>query len=126
VAVPAGEADRQDPVRLIEDGFVCAQACAAAAAACLQPAAALEPDAWNRLDVRCAETCEMTAHMLTQYARHDISGIRAQVELCAVTCQSAAQGFELLARTDERAAAQARACKRCERACHDLLLTLER
>lgn len=124
VAVSADELDRESLVRYIEDGFVCAQACAECATACLQPAGAAEPGAVQRLDLRCADVCEQTSRMLSQHGRYDAPGLRAQVELCAATCADCAEDYERLAADAPGAAERAQACRRCEQACRDFLVNL--
>ncbi|MFW6690572.1 hypothetical protein [Streptomyces sp. MAR4 CNX-425] len=124
MAVSTDELGREALVRYIEDGFVCAQACAECATACLRPAGPAEPSAAQRLDLRCADVCEQTSRMLTQHGRHDAPGLRAQVELCAATCAACAADYERLAATAPGAAERAAACRRCERACRDFLVNL--
>lgn len=124
MAVSTGELDRDALVRYIEDGFVCAQACAECATACLQPAGPAEPSPVQRLDLRCADVCEQTSRMLTQHGRYDAPGLRAQVELCAATCGTCADDYERLAATAPGTAERAEACRRCETACRDFLVNL--
>lgn len=124
VAVSADELDREALVRYIEDGFVCAQACAECATACLQPAGAAEPGAVQRLDLQCADVCEHTSRMLSQHGRYDATVLRAQVELCAATCAACAEDYERLADEAPGAAERAEACRRCEQACHAFLVNL--
>ncbi|GAA2133337.1 hypothetical protein [Streptomyces synnematoformans] len=123
MAVPTGELGREALVRYLEDGFACAQACAECATACLQPAGPAEPNAAQRLDLRCADVCEHTSRMLTQHGRYDVPGLRAQVELCAATCAACAEDYERLA-ASPRAAERAEACRRCEQACRGFLGSL--
>lgn len=118
------ELERQALVRFIEDGFLCAQACTECASVCLRPPECAEPDAWNRLDIRCADICEHTGRMLTQSSRYDAIGIRAQVELCAATCRACAEDYERLAGSDGAARERVEACRRCEEACTAFLENL--
>ncbi|MBC9727646.1 hypothetical protein [Streptomyces sp. TRM68367] len=121
MTTPAPE--RPAPVRLVEEAFVCVQACEACAAACQPAVPAVDPTAWNRVAARCARTCEHTSMVLNQLPATDTADLRAQVELCALTCEEQAAEFGRHA-ADDRHGGQADSCRRCAQACRSFLTSL--
>lgn len=70
-----------------------------------------------RLDLGCADVCAATLRMLSRQTAYDAPANRAQVEACGDECEGHA-GMH------EHCRVCAEACRRCERACADLLAAM--
>ena len=99
----------------------CELACVACADACLGE---LQIDALRaciRLNIDCADTCDVTARLLARRRTGDPEFLRAQLEACARICASC--GAECLrhAGHHEHCRICAEVCRRCEERCWETL-----
>ena len=111
-----GDVDRDVLSRCIAACFECAQACTACADACLSEKGVEKLRKCIRLDLVCADICEVTGRVLTRQTEYDAPTSRAQLEAC-ITC---AQECESHAGHHEHCRICAEACRRCEEACDQL------
>jgi len=99
----------------------CAQTCTACADACL---AENDPDGMAkciRLDLDCADVCAATSRVLSRQTEYDADVSRALVEACRTVSAASADECESHAGHHDHCRVCAEACRRCERACAQLL-----
>lgn len=117
---------QQELYRFLEDRFACAQACTECARACALRASLLDPggteeqEQARRRGIMCAEVCDATCRVLSEYNCLDEAGIRVQLELCQAVCLECAHAFDAQPGAEEGAAA----CRACARACAEFMATL--
>jgi hypothetical protein len=105
---------------VIEAASDCAQACAADTDADLSEPNLAEMVTCIRLCLDCTDICTATAGVLSRPAERDLSAARLLVGACAAICQSCGDECERHAHMPHcRVCAEA--CRRCDRACRDLL-----
>ncbi|GGM09724.1 hypothetical protein GCM10011594_32010 [Nakamurella endophytica] len=92
----------------------------ACAEACLSEDTVVELVKCIRTVLDCADVCEATGRVLTQLAGSDASLIRAVL----ATCKACADKCESHAGLHGHCRVCAEACRRCERACRQLLDSL--
>ncbi len=118
-----GRVDRQALVRCIEECFSCSQACTACADACLSEQTVAELVKCIRTNLDCADICDTTGRVLSRHTGYDANLTRTMLEACAQACTSC--GDECERHTGmEHCRVCAAECRRCERACRDLLASL--
>lgn len=120
-----GEVDRDLLSRCIVECFECAQSCTACADACLSEEGVEELRTCIRLDLDCADICEVTGRVLTRQTEYDAPTSKAQLEACAEACTTCAQECERHADHHEHCRVCAEACRRCEEACDQLLSAMK-
>ena len=104
----------------IEAASDCAQACTADTDADLGEQNLAEMVKCIRLCLDCADICTATAGVLSRPAEFDLSATRLLLGACAAICQSCGDECERHAHMPHcRICAEA--CRRCDRACRDLL-----
>ncbi|WP_129842420.1 four-helix bundle copper-binding protein [Streptomyces sp. RFCAC02] len=113
--------DGEALARCIQECEQCAQTCTACADACLSEEHVEELATCVRLDLDCADVCDITSRLLSRHTggRSDLT--RAQVQACALACAACATECERHAAMHEHCRLCAEACRACERACNDLL-----
>jgi hypothetical protein len=119
-----GRVDRERLTRCIEECAACAQACTACADACLAERGVAELAKCVRTDLDCADICETTARTLSRHTGYDANITRAQLRSCATVAQACADECERHAGMHDHCWLCAEACRRCERACEELLASL--
>ena len=98
----------------------CAQACNADTDADLSEQNLAEMVMCIRLCLDCTDICTATAAVLSRPAERDLSATRLLLAACVAICQSCGDECERHAHMPHcRVCAEA--CRRCERACRDLL-----
>jgi hypothetical protein len=120
-----GGVDRGALARCIEECFNCAQACTACADACLSEEMVAELTKCIRSDLDCADICETTGRVLSRHTGYDANIIRSILEACATACKACGDECDRHAGMHEHCRICAEACRRCERACLDLLAALD-
>ena len=104
----------------IEAASDCAQACNADTDADLSEQNLAEMVTCIRLCLDCTDICTATAGVLSRPAEQDLNATRLLVGSCVAICQSCGDECERHAHMPHcRVCAEA--CRRCERACRDLL-----
>lgn len=99
----------------------CAQACTADADDDLS-----EPDVAQmvrciRLCLDCADICTTTSSVTSRQTDYDANITRPLLDACIAACASCGDECERHAIMHAHCRVCAEACRRCERACHDLL-----
>jgi hypothetical protein len=102
----------------------CAQACTADADDDLS-----EPDVAQmvkciRLCLDCADICMTTSAVASRQTDYDANVTRPLLQACMAACRSCADECEIHAMMRAHCGVCAEACRRCERACQDLLATM--
>jgi len=98
----------------------CTQACIADTDADLGEQNVTEMVTCIRLCLDCADICTATVAILSRPAEHDLNATRLLVGACAAICQSCGDECERHAHM-LHCRVCAEACRRCDRACRDLL-----
>lgn len=102
----------------------CGQTCTACADACLGEPAVAGLVNCIRLNLDCADICEITARVLSRRTEADGQLTRAVLDACIQSCVIC--GDECDRHADEHAHCRvcADACRQCEHACRALLATM--
>lgn len=103
----------------------CIDACATCGLSCIACADACDGETRYlstlrrcvRLNLDCADICEVTARVLSRQLAADADVLRAQIEACSVACAACAEECESHADTHEHCRACAAACRACEEHC---------
>jgi hypothetical protein len=98
----------------------CAQACTADTGADLNEPNLADMVTCIRLCLDCTDICTATVGVLSRLAGDDPAATRLLLEACAAICQSCGDECERHAHMPHCQVC-AEACRRCERACRDLL-----
>src|SRR5699024_2251527 len=96
-----GAIDQQKLAECIEACFECAQTCTA-----------------------CADVCEATGRVLSRQTGKNVALARALLEARQAACRSCAEECEKHAEMHEHCKVCADACRRCEKACAELLASI--
>lgn len=107
----------------IEACLACAQSCTACADACLAEETVADLRSCIRLNLDCADVCAATGHVLSRL-EGDLSLISTLLETSRVACAACAVECEKHAGHHEHCNVCAEQCRRCEKACADLLAAL--
>jgi Domain of Unknown Function (DUF326) len=99
----------------------CAQACIADTDADLGEHNVTEMVACIRLCLDCADVCVATAGIASRQSGWDPNVVRPLLEACAAICRSCGDECERHARHHEHCRICAKACRRAEQACRELL-----
>ena len=102
----------------------CAQACAADTDADLSEQNLAEMVKCIRLCLDCTDICTATNRVLSRLAEYDADATRALLESCVAVCKSCGDECERHAPHYAHCRVCTEACRRCERACEDLLAAL--
>jgi hypothetical protein len=98
----------------------CAQACTADTDADLSESSLAEMVTCIRLCLNCTDICTATMGVISRLADYDASATRPLLEACVAICKSCGDECEQHAHMPHcRVCAEA--CRRCERACQELL-----
>jgi hypothetical protein len=108
--------------RYIEACFECVVACTSCADADLAEAEVKELVLCIRLCLDCADVCDATGRVLTRQSSEP-QLTRTLLETCLQACGLCAEECERHAHHHEHCRVCAESCRRCERACVDLLGT---
>lgn len=120
-----GNVDRDALARCIAECFECSQTCTACADACLSEDEAAELRKCIRLNLDCADICDVTGRVLTRQTEYDAPTSKAQLQACAEACATCGQECERHADHHEHCRVCAESCRRCEEACRDLLAAMK-
>ena len=116
--------DRDLLLRCIEACIDCAATCTSCADADLAEPDVAEMVRCIRLCLDCADTCQATGRILIRQTEPDLGVLRAEIEACVATCRASAEECDKHASHHEHCRICAEVCRRCERACEDLLATI--
>jgi hypothetical protein len=116
--------DRELMLRCIDECFDCSATCTACADACLGEPDVVELIRSIRLNLDCADVCDAVGRVVTRQTEVDLGVVRAAVDACVVVCGACAAECELHAAHHDHCRVCAEVCRRCERACGDLLASM--
>ncbi|ARQ00067.1 four-helix bundle copper-binding protein [Pseudorhodoplanes sinuspersici] len=98
-------------IRCIEECYSCAQTCTSCADACLAEDKVKDLTQCIRLNLDCADICNITGRIVTRRTGSDEEMMHRMLDSCAVACRLC--GDECM-----RHAAQHEHCRICGEACH--------
>ena len=78
-------------IRCIEECYSCAQTCTSCADACLSERMVQELTQCIRLDLDCADICNITGRILTRRTGFDDEVMRRMLSVCAAACRLCAE-----------------------------------
>src|SRR5215218_9183307 len=119
-----GRVDRGMLVACIQACYECAQACTACGDACLSEDMVAQLTKCIRTCADCADVCDTTGRVLSRHTGYDANLTRAVLESCAAACTACGDEGEQHASMHEHCQVCAESCRRCERACRDLISAL--
>jgi Domain of Unknown Function (DUF326) len=102
----------------------CARACIADADSDLNEQNLSELVRCIRLCLDCADVCAATVRVTSRRTEYDANLTKSLLETCAATCKSCGDECERHAQMHEHCRVCAVACRRCERACRELLAAM--
>lgn len=111
-------------IRCIEECHSCAQDCTSCADACLGEDVVADLVQCIRLNLDCADVCEVTGTIATRRTGSDEHVLRSLLQTCATACRVCGEECAAHADQHEHCKICAAACERCEQACQDALGTL--
>ncbi|WP_017569807.1 four-helix bundle copper-binding protein [Nocardiopsis halotolerans] len=107
----------------VEACGACAQTCVLCADACLGEPSVAELVGCVRLNLDCADLCEVTQRVLSRRTGDDTLA-RALLKACAEACRLCGEECERHAGHHEHCWVCAETCRRCESTCRELLAAL--
>jgi hypothetical protein len=116
--------DRDAILRCIGECLDCAASCTACADASLSENDVKDLVRVVRLCIDCADVCDATGRIVTRQSLPDLRLTRAIIEACAAACLASAEECEWHAAYHEHCRVCAEVCRRCKKACDDLLATI--
>jgi hypothetical protein len=119
-----GRIDQEKLIACLEACLSCGQACTACGDACLSEDSVAELTKCIRTNLDCADLCAATANVLSRHTGYDAGLTRAVLAACAKACGTCADECEQHADHHEHCRICATECRRCERACDELLNSL--
>jgi hypothetical protein len=108
-------------VRCIDECGTCEADCTVCADACLAEDDVRDLVRCIRLCLDCADACDDTLRILSRQTDPDLTTQRTALEACLAACRACAEECERHASHHEHCRLSAEECRRCERACEDLL-----
>ena len=108
-------------VEAIDAASACTQICTACADACLAEEMVADLRRCIRLDLECADICDVTARMLSRQTEPNVALLRAQLAVCVEACRLCADECALHAKMHEHCRLCAESCRTCEEVCVRLL-----
>ncbi|WP_291618042.1 four-helix bundle copper-binding protein [Bradyrhizobium sp.] len=106
-------------IRCIEECYSCAQTCTSCADACLGEDKVQSLTQCIRLNMDCADICNITGRIATRRTGSDEEMIRRMLDACAAACRLCAEECEKHAEMHEHCRICADACRRCMSACEE-------
>ena len=119
---PASEAG-DEALACIRASAECAAACTACADACLSEERVEDLVRCIRLNLDCADICEVTGRVIARPSRRDEPTLEAVLDACATICRACADECESHAEM-EHCEFCAEACRVCAEACEKMVAAL--
>jgi hypothetical protein len=119
-----GQIDRAKLIACIDACIECDQACTACADACLSEDLVNHLTKCIRTCLDCSDVCETTGRVLSRHTGYDANLTRTVLQTCATACKTSADECDKHAAKHEHCRVCADVCRRCERACRDLVEAL--
>ncbi|CUT13503.1 Ferredoxin [Bradyrhizobium sp.] len=106
-------------IRCIEECYSCAQTCTSCADACLAEDNVKSLTQCIRLNLDCADICDITGRISSRRTGSDEEVIRRMLDTCAAACRLCAEECEKHAKMHEHCRICAESCRRCMNACEE-------
>jgi hypothetical protein len=110
--------------RCIAECFSCAETCTSCADACLAEERVQELVRCIRLNLDCADVCEVTGRVLTRQTAFEPGLALLLLQACAEACRVCGDECERHAEHHEHCRVCADACRRCQQACEEALTSI--
>jgi hypothetical protein len=110
--------------RCLDECDVCQTTCTICADASLAEEDVATMVRCIRLCLDCADACNATSRIVSRQTEPDTVTQRTVVAACVAACRACAAECERHAQHHEHCRLSAEECRRCERACEDLLAAL--
>jgi hypothetical protein len=107
-------------IRCIEECYSCAQTCTSCGDACLAQDMVKDLTQCVRLNLDCADVCNITGRIATRRTGSDDELIRRMLLTCAAACRLCGDECERHASQHEHCRICAEACRRCMQACQEV------
>jgi hypothetical protein len=107
-------------IRCIEECYSCAQTCTCCVDACLSERMVQELTQCIRVDLDCADICNITGRIMTRRTGSDDEVMRRMLSVCAAACKLCAEECQKHASMHEHCRICAESCRRCMEACQEL------
>jgi hypothetical protein len=104
-------------IHCIEECYSCAQACISCADACLAEDNVKSLTQCIRLNLDCADICNITGRITTRRTGSDEEMIRRMIDACAAACRLCAMECVKHAKMHQHCSICSDACRRCMGAC---------
>ena len=106
-------------IRCIEQCYSCAEVCTSCADACLAEDNIHSLTQCIRLDLDCADICNITGGVATRRTGSDEEIVRRMLDVCALACCLCGEECQRHASHHEHCRICADACRRCMQACQE-------
>jgi hypothetical protein len=106
-------------IRCIEECYSCAQTCTSCADACLAEDMVKDLRQCIRMNLDCADVCNVTGRIMTRRTGSDEELARRILDSCAAACRLCGEECARHAKQHEHCRICAEACHRCMQACED-------
>ncbi|MGJ4899761.1 four-helix bundle copper-binding protein [Bradyrhizobium oligotrophicum] len=106
-------------VRCVEECYSCAQICTSCADACLGENSVARLTQCIRLNLDCADVCNVTGRLATRRTGSDQEMISRMLEACAAACRLCAEECDKHAKMHAHCRICAESCRRCMNACEE-------
>ena len=120
---PASRAG-DEALACIEACAECAATCTTCADACLEEGEVASLVKCIRLNLDCADICEVTGRLIARPSRSDEPTLEALLQACAKVCRACADECEAHAEHMEHCRVCAEACRACAEACEEMAAAL--
>ncbi|WP_082983055.1 four-helix bundle copper-binding protein [Mycobacterium sp. 1423905.2] len=119
-----GRINRDNLVACIDACIECDQACTACADACLSEEDVNDLTKCIRTCLDCADACATAGRVLSRHTGYDANLTKTVLATSATACMTSADECDKHAGKHEHCRVCAGVCRRCERACVDLIEAL--
>lgn len=106
-------------IRCIEECYSCAQTCTSCADACLAETMVQELVQCIRMNLDCADICNITGRIATRRTASDEEIVRRMLDVCAAACRVCGDECQKHASKHEHCRICAESCQRCMQACQE-------
>ncbi len=106
-------------IRCIEECYSCAQTCTSCADACLAEPKVRDLTQSIRMNLDCADICNITGRIATRRTGSDEEIIRRMLDACGAACRLCGEECQRHASMHEHCRVCAEACQRCMQACEE-------
>jgi hypothetical protein len=113
--------DSEKLATVIGELNICAQACTACADACLGEKEVASLAGCIRLNLDCADVCTATGAVLSRMTKPSKALMQSIVQACVTACSQCASECEGHAEMHAHCRICAASCRRCEKACQDIV-----